>query len=95
MEHREEYKKVFFTVKSDEIKDELANLEIQKIRSQARNKNLMENIQRLINQDEESSMRLLRMRKNLEEQKLNFVKEMNHRDPNWQDKMKNRKLLEI
>ena len=44
MEHREEYKKVFFTVKSDEIKDELANLEIQKIRSQARNKNLMENI---------------------------------------------------
>jgi hypothetical protein len=33
MEHREEYKKVFFTVKSEEIKDELANLEIQKIRS--------------------------------------------------------------
>jgi hypothetical protein len=44
MDHREEYKKVFFTVKAEEIKDELANLEIQKIRSQARNKNLMENI---------------------------------------------------
>jgi hypothetical protein len=40
-------------------------------------------------------MRLLRMRQNLEEQKLNFVKEMNRKDPNWQDKMKNRKLLEI
>ena len=33
MDHREEYKKVFFTVKAEEIKDELANLEIQKIRS--------------------------------------------------------------
>ena len=91
MQQRQDYKRVYHEVKADEIKDEIAKIEIQKIKCSARNQNLLANIQRVLDQDEESNQRLAQMRKNLENSKRNFLQDLNRKDPNWQEKMKNRK----
>ena len=72
-------------MRAQELQDEIAKIEIQKIKSRARNQNLLKNIQRCVEQDQESTSRLQQMRQNLEEQKKDFVNQLNRRDPNWQE----------
>lgn len=59
MQQRQDYKRVYHEVKADEIKDEIAKIEIQKIKCSARNQNLLSNIQRVLDQDEDSNQRLV------------------------------------
>ena len=44
MKQREEYRKTYNEIKSQEIKDEITNIEIMKVKCQARNQNLLQNI---------------------------------------------------
>ena len=66
IEQRTEYKKVVYEVKADELKDELAKIEIQKIQSAARNKALLQNIERALNKDQAGSSKLQMLKDNLD-----------------------------
>ena len=44
MAQREEYRKAFHQVKADELQDEIRKIEIQKVKCETRNENLLKNI---------------------------------------------------
>lgn len=51
MLNRQEYRREFYDTKSLEIKEEIAQIEIQKVKCRARNQNLLENITKCLDQD--------------------------------------------
>ena len=69
MSQKEEYKKAYLEVKSKELQDEISKIEIQQIKTRARNANLLQNIRKTLEQDQASSEKISFMRQNLEEQK--------------------------
>lgn len=95
IKQREEFTATYHSVKAQELQDEIAKIEIQKIKSRARNQNLLKNIQSSIKQDQESTMRLQQMRQNLEEQKKDFVNQLNRRDPNWHEVVRKQRDIEL
>jgi hypothetical protein len=48
MENRQEYRREFFDTKAVEVKEEIASIEVDKVKCQARNRNLHENIQKAL-----------------------------------------------
>ena len=69
IENRQEYKREFFDTKAAEIKEDIASIEVDKVKCKARNRNLLENIQKALNQGQQNTNKLGLMRQNLEEQK--------------------------
>ena len=45
---KEEYKKAYLEVKSKELQDEISKIEIQQIKTRARNANLLQNIRKTL-----------------------------------------------
>lgn len=52
MKQREEYRKTYNEIKMQEIKDEITSIEIMKVKCQARNQNLLENIRKCLDDDQ-------------------------------------------
>ena len=48
MAQKEEYKKAYLEVKSKELQDEISKIEIQQIKTRARNANLLQNIRKTL-----------------------------------------------
>lgn len=95
MKQREEFQRTFHAVRAQELQDELAHIEVQQIKGRARNQNLLQNIQRCVEQDQEGTARLLQMRQNLAQQKQDFVEQLDRRDPKWQELVRNQQQMEV
>jgi uncharacterized protein YpiB (UPF0302 family) len=66
MEQRQEYKQAFFEVKSDELKDQIAQIQIQKVRCHARNQALLKNIDKAMDTNDSGTNKVIQMRDQLE-----------------------------
>lgn len=95
MKQREEFQSTYHAVRAQELQDEVALIEVQQIKGRARNQNLLQNIQRCVEQDQESTARLLQMRQNLAQQKQDFVEQLDRRDPKWQELVRNQQQMEV
>jgi len=86
---------VFHDVKAQELQDEIAKIQVQKVKCSARNQNLLQNIDKALEANDSGANKIAQMREELENQKRQFLKELNVKDPEWQDKVKQRKKLEM
>jgi chromosome segregation ATPase len=66
MEHRQQYTKAFYQIKHEELQDQMAKIQIQKVKSSARNQALLKNIENALDQNESSSNKIANMRGELE-----------------------------
>jgi hypothetical protein len=55
----------------------------------------MENIERVLDENVNGSNKIQEMREQLEAQKRQFLIDLNAKDPHWQEKAEQRRLLEI
>ena len=59
MSQREEYRRTFHQVKAEELQDEIRNIEIQKVKCETRNENLLRNIRNCIDEQNNGTNKLL------------------------------------
>ena len=94
IEQRQKFNAAFHQQKAEDLKHEVSSIEVKQIRARARNAAMREQLDNLIAADDSATRQLQIQTEKLQKSKVDFVKILNQKDPNWAENMEGFRKLE-